>query len=331
MGNELAEQGQGNIAQFGVGGVSYMQQHYQMLVDATRAVLRKDVDYGVIPGTGTKPVLYKPGAEKLCLLFSLQPVFEVTDRVLNWDAPEPFFFYEYKCKLYHRGVIVGEGDGSCNSHESKYRWRKGERVCPNCGQPAIIKGRAEYGGGWLCYTKKGGCGAKFAAGDPAIEGQEVGRIPNPDVADVVNTVQKMAQKRALVAAVLVTTGASEFYTQDLEDYVDGSYTEVEDKPQPQAAKHSPQEFATKDGKPYKNLTLDELTVIKEAITKAKDTPGRTLSQETLERLEAVKALIKAKDTRPQPEREDDSAGRAAVAEMQAEADAEGEMLTPPMF
>jgi hypothetical protein len=43
------------------------------------------------------------------------------------------------------------------------------------------------------------------------------RIPNPDVADVVNTIQKMAQKRALVAATLIATSASEFFTQDVED------------------------------------------------------------------------------------------------------------------
>ena len=43
------------------------------------------------------------------------------------------------------------------------------------------------------------------------------RVPNPDVADLVNTIQKMAQKRALVAATLIATSASEFFTQDVED------------------------------------------------------------------------------------------------------------------
>lgn len=40
----------------------------------------------------------------------------------------------------------------------------GDRLCPQCQKPAIIKGRAEYGGGWLCFKKKGGCGAKFPDG-----------------------------------------------------------------------------------------------------------------------------------------------------------------------
>jgi hypothetical protein len=35
--------------------------------------------------------------------------------------------------------------------------------------------------------------------------------------NLVNTIQKMAQKRALVAATLIATSASEFFTQDVED------------------------------------------------------------------------------------------------------------------
>jgi len=38
------------------------------------------------------------------------------------------------------------------------------QTCPECGQAAIIKGKAEYGGGYLCWKKKGGCGAKFPDG-----------------------------------------------------------------------------------------------------------------------------------------------------------------------
>ena len=39
----------------------------------------------------------------------------------------------------------------------------------------------------------------------------------PDAADLVNTIQKMAQKRALIAATLIAVSASEFFTQDVED------------------------------------------------------------------------------------------------------------------
>ncbi|MCC7371086.1 MAG: hypothetical protein IT306_21910, partial [Chloroflexi bacterium] len=50
-----------------------------------------------------------------------------------------------------------------------------------------------------------------------IEGQQVGRVENEDTASLENTVSKMAQKRAHIAATLNATGASRIFTQDLED------------------------------------------------------------------------------------------------------------------
>ena len=36
------------------------------------------------------------------------------------------------------------------------------RPCPKCGVVGhLMKGKEEYGGGWLCYKKNGGCNAKF--------------------------------------------------------------------------------------------------------------------------------------------------------------------------
>ena len=203
-------------------------ERFNTLVEFVQTILREGIDYGTIPGTG-KPTLLKPGAEKLTTFFGLTTRFELLDRVEDWSGGahdgEPFFYYLYRCQLFRGALLIAETDASCNSRETKYRYRSAERVCPQCGQATIIKGKAEYGGGWLCYGKKGGCGAKFAATDPAIGAQPVGRIPNPDVADQVNTIQKMAQKRALIGATLLAVNASEFFTQDVEDwYVDAPGT-----------------------------------------------------------------------------------------------------------
>ncbi|HVG38223.1 MAG TPA: hypothetical protein VM870_02980, partial [Pyrinomonadaceae bacterium] len=186
-------------------------ERFNSLVEFVSRVLRKDVDYGIIPGTG-KPTLLKPGAEKLTTFFGLSTRFQLIERIEDWSGAEhggePFFYYMYRCQLSRGDLLIAESDGSCNSRESKYRYREAQRVCPACSQAAIIKGKEEYGGGWLCFKKKGGCGAKFAAGDAAIEGQPVGRTPNPDIADQVNTIQKMAQKRSLIASCLLAVNAS---------------------------------------------------------------------------------------------------------------------------
>ena len=58
-----------------------------------------------------------------------------------------------------------EDDGNSLDGDNKPIAKK--TLCPVCGKDAIIQGKPEYGGGWVCFSKKGGCGAKFAT-DPAL-------------------------------------------------------------------------------------------------------------------------------------------------------------------
>jgi hypothetical protein len=195
------------------------------IIELVKSMMQEDVDFGKIPGTQKKS-LWQPGSDKLCNLFGLTPKFNIESMTEDWDgsqhAGEAFFYYRVKCQLFRGEHCMGEGEGSCNSWEEQYRWRQGERTCPMCGKAAIIKGKAEYGGGWLCFGKKGGCGVKFNDGDTQIEGQDIGRRANPQIHDQVNTILKMAHKRAKIAATINATSASEFFTQDIEDLPPGT-------------------------------------------------------------------------------------------------------------
>jgi hypothetical protein len=210
-------------------------QRRNLVVQFVGAMMEEGRDFGKIPGSD-KPTLLKPGAEKLTTFFGLAPKFEIVEKIEDWTGDahngEPFFYYLFRCSLTRDGRFVAEGLGSCNSWETKYRYRQGERKCPTCGKATIIKGKQEYGGGWLCFGKKGGCGAKFRAGDQAIEGQQTGRVLNPDPADIANTINKMAQKRSYIAATLPAVNASEFFTQDMEDIIDAEVTPVPPTPEP---------------------------------------------------------------------------------------------------
>lgn len=196
------------------------------VLQAIRGMLVDGQDYGTIPGT-PKPALFQPGAQKVCTWFGYAPAFDLVATIEDWTGEaygHPLFYYHVRCDLFSLdGHRVGQGNGSCNSWEKKYRYRNGERTCPSCGKPGtIIKGNPAYEreasylqrGAWLCYGKKGGCGAKFYGDDPAITQQDTGRVDNPDFADCINTIRKMADKRAMIAAVLNTTGLSQFFTQD---------------------------------------------------------------------------------------------------------------------
>lgn len=188
-------------------------------------------DYGIIPGT-QRPTLLKPGAEKLAEFYGYAP----TIKTLEETANEETGFYRVRVTLAlvskRTGVTMAEGVGEANTKEARHRWRDAKRVCPECGRDAIIKGKAEYGGGWLCFARKGGCGAKWDDGDAAIEKQEQGRVENDDPFSLWNTILKSAKKRALIDAVLSATRSSGLFTQDLEDlngWVEGEVVRVVDE------------------------------------------------------------------------------------------------------
>ncbi|MBN1208973.1 MAG: hypothetical protein JXB05_29210 [Myxococcaceae bacterium] len=179
-------------------------------------------DFGKIPGTD-KPTLLKPGAEKLIDIFNCTPEFTLVSEFSREDFVAGFFKYTFRCRILSRGTgaVLAEGYGSANSREQRYRWRTAHRRCPGCQQESIIQGKAEYGGGWVCFKKKGGCGAKFAAEDTRITGQPIGRVENEDIADLDNTILKMAKKRALVDGAIALARCSDMFTQDVEDLDDG--------------------------------------------------------------------------------------------------------------
>ncbi len=223
-------------------GLQAAKEQAQVLGEFVRDVMTEGIDYGTIPGTAKRDkagneipnrTLLKPGAEKLMSLFRCYPRFKITER--KEDPTRGLYAYEFRCSVISPANgekrIVAEGFGSASSLESKYRWRQADRKCPTCGKPTIIKGKEEYGGGWICFAKKGGCGGKFKAGDKAIEGQQVGRIENPDAADIANTVLKMAKKRALVDATLALARCSDLFGQDLEDLADnGALPQAREEP-----------------------------------------------------------------------------------------------------
>jgi hypothetical protein len=189
---------------------------HEAIQEIIRGVFKDGIHFGKIPGTGDKKTLLKPGFDTLCEAFQFSPDFVKQSESIETDK---FVNLVYKCALTSAsGRVVATGIGSCNSKEEKYRWTTMARKCPNCKAETIIKGKQEYGGGWVCFDKKGGCKSKFRDGDQAIEGQPAGRIENDNAWNFHNTLTKMAQKRAGMAAIITACGISGDFTQDMEDF-----------------------------------------------------------------------------------------------------------------
>lgn len=168
----------------------------RQLRDCMRAVLLPDVDYGLIPGMGTKPSLFKPGAEKLMQWFGYG--FENVRDEIERDADGARIGVTYRCTVYKelsdgRKVTVATCEGYAGYDEDKFytpaevarakaeakeqEWARKDKRQPN---PRKWENAAEYRAPW-------------------------------------NSVLKMAQKRALVGAAIDATAAAGLFTQDLED------------------------------------------------------------------------------------------------------------------
>lgn len=173
----------------------------QQFQEFVNAVMVPGVDYGKIAGID-KPCLLKPGAEKLCEIYALTPEVEVVNRIEDWQGG--FFHYECRCRLISRrtGHVQAVGVGSCNSREKRYsdRWVFASDI-PAGVDRATLQSR-EF------TSKKGDKFKKYL-------------WKNEDIYTQVNTILKMAKKRALVDAALTATRSSGLWTQDVEDWVEG--------------------------------------------------------------------------------------------------------------
>lgn len=159
-------------------GVSEIRKRTNMIQEVMRGVMKEGTHYGVIPGT-PKPSLWKPGAELLCMTFRLAPVIE--SRVVG-DDPESEWSYH---ATRRDGSSV---DGTCIG------FFEVESTCTIIGPNGETLSR---------------CSARCNNRESKYRGLSIFEIRN--------TILKMSEKRAFLSATLMATGASDIFTQDLED------------------------------------------------------------------------------------------------------------------
>jgi hypothetical protein len=152
----------------------------QKILEIKGKAMRENVHYGTIPGC-RKPSLWKPGAEILCQGFRLAPEF-VTTSSQDYNHTIKWEKWDYNQRLQVEGLTKGyfEYDTQCT----------------------------------LVHIPTGEVWAKAVSGS-CNNFEAKYRSLNPY--DIKNTLEKMSEKRALVAAVLIGVGASDIFTQDLED------------------------------------------------------------------------------------------------------------------
>jgi hypothetical protein len=172
-----------------------VRQHVNLIQQVMQGIMKEGTHFGTIPGC-KQPSLYKAGSEVLLTTFriSVEPLVE--DLSSGDDIR-----YRVKCKGVHQstGIIVGFGVGECSTNEDKYKWRKA--VCTE-----------EYEA-----TPETRRRIKWANGRNGV--YTITQV-RTEPADLANTVLKMAKKRAQIDLTLTSTGASDIFTQDIEDLPD---------------------------------------------------------------------------------------------------------------
>ncbi|OGS35275.1 MAG: hypothetical protein A2293_08010 [Elusimicrobia bacterium RIFOXYB2_FULL_49_7] len=190
-----------------------------LIQEVMKEVMQEGQHYGKVPGCGDKPALFKPGAEKLSMTFRLRPVMD-NDRDINIEhLPNGHREIRVYCHIMNMaGVELATGVGSCSTMESKYRYRGGEKLATGQPVPTEYWNLKKAGKKDEAQALIGGSGFGVGKADGMWQICEMGeKMENPDIADTYNTVLKMAKKRAYVDGILSSTGASDIFTQDIED------------------------------------------------------------------------------------------------------------------
>lgn len=145
---------------------------------------------------GGKPALTKDGAYRICSLFKVipGPVSVEIERHENGH-----FTVTSTAVLFNQdGIEIASSRGIASTRESKYAYRwVNEASVPADVDKATLKtrgGKNRDGGSWKQY-----------------------QLPNPDLADLENTIIKMSEKRATVGAVNKLPLVSELFATDPDD------------------------------------------------------------------------------------------------------------------
>lgn len=191
-----------------------------------KAALQEGRDFGTVPGTD-KASLLKPGAERVALAFGCYyGTPEVLEREIDHDREVKWLKRRKKWRNAHKGDREFTWEEEAGMSLGLYRYVL--RV------PVINRSSGEIVGAGI-----GSCST--------MEAKYVDRPRDSE-----NTVLKMAHKRAVVGAALITFGLSDEFTQDTEDLAANGVIDTADPAAVDAASEPHPECPKCKGKMWDN-------------------------------------------------------------------------------
>lgn len=96
-------------------------RNYKLRIGDTETLLKRDIDFGVIPGT-QRPSLFKSGAEAIAMGYGLLQHYELVSKVEDF-GDSPFCMYTIRCDLCKivngQEYIFSSAYGSANTREKR--------------------------------------------------------------------------------------------------------------------------------------------------------------------------------------------------------------------
>lgn len=223
--NELMVAGANLPSATGQMPVAVLKEQVQIIQQLLDGVMKKGVHYDAIPGTGKyengkyiegKPVLLKAGVEKINMVCRIGSDPEIDRESDGFDT-----HFHIKARMFdiRTGNTLGYGVGEGSTNESKWAWRKA--VCHEEYEATLETHRRIH---WQKKYKK-----NFKDPDEFESVEQVRQNP----ADIINTVLKMAVKRAEVDGCRKVTACSDVFDQDLDESHIREAVGVEQPTQPQ--------------------------------------------------------------------------------------------------
>ncbi len=254
---------------------STLIEAHKDVTELIKGALERKRDYGLVPGTD-REVLFKAGAERLCVAFGCYPVYEIIekeidhDRIVEWTSTK---WAKAQSKPAESVIqeMIAAGTGRFRKDDGGFRWYERQ------DQHGTSRGLYRYIVRCKIMRRDGITVGEAIGSASTLETKYV-RSPR----DAENTVLKMAEKRAHVGATLNAFGLSDRFTQDVDDAPPADSGDVVDSEVVDEKKEQPPKKAPRSG-------ADRA---KEAVKQAAPPPTeprKTTSEVLLAHLDAVDA------------------------------------------
>jgi hypothetical protein len=152
----------GRYVAFAIGGHEYRESNQNQGWDDAVEAAKSDCLVRCCKDLGIDADLWDPDfiknwlAENAVAVWCINENTKKKNKLWRKKADPPISAWPWKELTGSESEQAGSNGGTSQPNGNREYLK-----CPTCGKTAVIKSKAEYGGGYVCWKNRDGCGAKF--------------------------------------------------------------------------------------------------------------------------------------------------------------------------